>query len=224
MSDLAHEAAAGLLEEVASEADVATVDETVEQPETPEYEFPSFAADTEGIEDLLEPEPEPEPEFTYQPEAEEEEPVWDDDDEKRKLKSELAKLQKKVAWESEQRVKVSEKNWREEASRRFPLADVAEINATSRRQMLAKAAEQHTRYAKKLEPFTEALELLKSQAVAEVKAEARVQAAEAWGRPTSGPSVPVVNNSEEDEKLARGNYRTFQERTLAMLKAGKYNI
>ena len=219
---MAHEAAASLLaEDQVAEATT----EVVEQQETaePEFEFPSFEADTSGIEDLLEPEPEPEPEFTYQPEAEEE-PTWDDDDEKRKLKSELAKLQKKVAWESEQRIKASEKNWREEAARRFPLADVDEIKATSRRQMLAKAAEQHARYDKKLKPITSALEALKAQAVAEVKAEARQQAEEAWGKPTAGPAVPTVQSGEEDAALARGNFRTFQERTLALIKSGKLQI
>ncbi len=225
---MAAEAAAAVISDLVGEpGDEATVEAVEQQTDTtiPEFEFPNFEADLTGIEDLLdEPDPEPEPEAVYVEADEDEEPVWDDDDEKRKLKSELAKTQKRLQWEQEQRVKASSKGWREEAKRRFPLADVDEIDATSRRALLRKAQEQHSRTETKLKPILDALEALKSQAVAEVKAEARATAAQAWGQPTSAPSAPVVEQAEEDAKLDRKNYRTLHERVLAQVKAGKLQI
>ena len=219
MSDVAYEAAADLVTDEAAEAPVEGEQTSTEETQESQYEFPSFTADTTGIEELLEPEPESDPEYVAEPEAEEEEPAWDDD-ETAKLRRELAKLKKQNEWERTQRITASRKQWKEEAARRFPLADVDDINADSRRSFIKKASEQHARYERKVKPILDALEGLKAAAVTEVKAEARAEAEQAWGKPTAGPSAPVVQQSADEAKTDRGQHRTLHELTLARIKAG----
>lgn len=219
MSDVAYEAAADL----GTEAVEATAEGVVEQTSTEEtvespYEFPSFNADTAGIEELLETE-EAEPEYTVEPEAEEEEPAWDDD-ETSKLRRELTKLKKQNEWERGQRITASRKQWKEEAARRFPLADVDDIDADSRRSFIKKASEQHARYERKVKPILDALEGFKAAAITEVKAEARAEAEHAWGKPQTGPSAPVVQQSADEAKTDRSQHRTLHELTLARIKNG----
>lgn len=222
--DAAAQAAADVVNDLVGDTAEAPFEEG-EQPavaeQTVEVEIPSWEADTSGLdfldelEERLDEEPEP-PSFT----VDEEEPDWNEDEQTTKLKREHAKLQKQLAWEREQRLKVSSKGWKEEAARRFPLADVDEIQADSRRAFLRKAHEQHARYERKLKPFTDTLEALKQQAVAEVKQEARAQAEAAWGKPTAAPQVHQVEQADEAAKLDRRQYKSPYEMALARLKGG----
>lgn len=188
--------------------------------------LPSWEADTTGIEELLdddedEPELGDEPIFDSpapQPQAEE----WDDDDEKRALKAQLAKATKQIEWERKQRAKQAEKEWRSEASRRFPFSDPDTINATSRRGFLRQAAEQHQRVAKKVKPVLDALEQTRSATIQEAKQEARVAAAQQWGVPTVGPSAAHAVVQSQQKEIRREDYRSFHEYAAAKLKAGAY--
>lgn len=192
------------------------------QPAAPDVEIPSFAADVDGIEDILE--------FDFDdveddgvPVAratEEYEPDEYDDENTARLKAKLAKLEKQVQYQQQLRAKDNEAKWRSEAQRRFPLADVDEINATSRRAFLKKAHEQHARYARKVEPIIKQLDDLKSSLVAEVKQEAREQAQQAWGRPTTGPQVQTVQAAEDADRLDRRKYRSVHEVVAARIRNG----
>lgn len=187
----------------------------------PAFDIPSFEADTDGIEDLL---AQDDAEYTLE-DDDDPEPVLEqigeyDDPEVAKLKAKLAKAEKQIKFQSELRAKDNQKQWRAEGARRFPLADVEDIDATSRRGFLRKAQEQHERYERKLKPITEALDQLKTAAVAEVRQQARGEAEQAWGRPTSGPNVPQVQQAEDTAKLDRRNFRTVHEITLARIKNG----
>lgn len=192
-------------------------------PEPPA--LPSWDADTTGIEDLFdEDDDEPdgigdEPIFETPVQAENE---WEDDDEKRALKSRLAKAERQIEWERKQRAKVAEKEWRAEAGRRFPLSDPDTINATSRRGFLRQAAEQHQRVEKKIKPVTDALEALRTETVQEAKQEARVEAAQQWGVPTAGPSAAHAVVQSQQKEIRREDYRSFHEYAAAKLKAGMY--
>jgi hypothetical protein len=163
----------------------------------PEDETPDLSileADTTGIEDLLE--------APAEEEEDEEEPVAPDPEDEyqyedpEKLQAKLRKLEKKLTWSEEQRVKQGVKNWRQEATRRFPLADVEEINATSRRAFLREAEAQHQRYAKKLKPLLGQLKQTETQEQAASLAQERAQEENDWGLPASGPPQPMVEQAE----------------------------
>lgn len=186
--------------------------------------FPSWEADTTGIEDIFDEEDEPpvddEPEFETlapQPTANE----WDDP-EKRALQARLAKAERQIEWERKQRAKVAEKEWRNEAGRRFPFADPETINATSRRGFLRQAAEQHQRVTRKIQPVLDALEQTRSETVQEAKLVARAEAAQQWGRPTTGPSAAHAVPQAAQKEIRREDFKSFHEYAAAKLKGGHY--
>lgn len=211
MADAAQEAAAAIFQD----GDEAPVQG--EQPDTPvvePVEIPSFSADTEGIEDLLDaPDFEEEPPAVVQQQQSEEE--YQEYVDPAELQARLARAERELEYERKLRVDSNVKGWREEAARRFPLADVDEIQATSRRAMMKKAQEQHERYERKIQPVIEKLDALRSEVIQEAKAEGREQSAQAWGAPTSGPQVPTVAAAETDAKLDRRQYKTVHEMVRA---------
>lgn len=188
------------------------------------FALPSWDADTTGIEDLLDEEDDPplDDEPIYQaPEPASDE--WDDDEEKRALKARLAKAERQIEWERNRAAKAAEKEWRAEAARRFPFSDPETIKATSRRGFLRDAAEQHQRVAKKIQPVLDALEATRTETVQEAKLQARVEAAQQWGRPTAGPSAAHVASVQSEEKeIKREDFKSFHEYAKAKLKSGAY--
>ena len=195
-------------------------------PVEPEpFALPSWDADVSGIEDLLdEPDDPPvgdEPEPYRAPTVQAEE-TWDDDEEKRQLKAQLVQAQKRLVWEQEQRTKAQEKDWRAEAGRRFPFSDPDSIKATSRRGFLRQAAEQHQRVEKKVKPLTDALEALREQTIVEARAQAKQEAAAAFGRPTVGPQAAQVQITNDEQQYDRRRFRSPHELIAAKLKGGQY--
>lgn len=194
--DIARSAADALLDDMElineapeGEQEVAP-DASVEVEET---EAPSYLADRSGLDFLNEPDEE-EPEDLEPPsfdEPELEEPNWDDDEEKQKLKRDTAKLQKQLDWERSQRIRLSLKDVRAEAERRFPLADLDDIKADSRRSYLKQASASQDRMEKKLKPFLEATARLRDEVITETRQEERRRAETAWGRPTTSSGMPV---------------------------------
>jgi hypothetical protein len=203
-------AAAALVgdEAEAQASEQAATQETQEASET----IPSWEADTAGIEDILGTEEETTDEVEEAP-AYEETDEYEDDSTR-----ELKKLQKQLAWEREQRIKLASKNWVAEAKRRFPLSDPESLQADSRRAMLREAKSQHERTAKLVKPL---LEQLKQQAKAESEqdqADTRQAEVNAWGRPSSGPPVPAMESVAANEQLDRRKHRTHLEMTRARMK------
>ena len=197
----------------------------VAEPTAPvaEPELPAWEADLDGIEDLLD-EPDYEVEDDDEPvqAAEPLETSEYDDPEVAKLKKQLLAAQKQIQHEKQLRVKNNLKSWQAEAARRFPLADAEEIDGSSRRAVLRKAQEQHNRYARKLKPFTDVLDGLKQQAVAEVKTQARQEAEQAWGKPVTGVTVPQVAQSDDTAAVDPRRFRSPHELIAEKLKRGLY--
>lgn len=226
MAEDATAAAASVVTDLlGTDADVAT--ETVEQaaPEPqPEVEIPSWEADTDGIEDILTEPDDDEPEFQLE-DDQDDEPVLSQQDEYldpevAKLRARLAKAEKQNRYLAELRARDNLKGWRAEAARRFPLADVDDIQATSRRAVLRQAQAQHERYTRKVEPLLKTLEELKQSVVAEAKQAAKEEAAQAWGQPTTAPQPQMVQAAEDTTKLDRRNYKNPYELIKARIQGG----
>lgn len=203
--------------------------QAVQETATEESSLPSFEADTKGIEDLLvEEETEDVDEDVQPPEpADEAEDDYEADPEIAKLKKQLAAKDKRLEWSEGQRIKASAKGWREEAKRRFPLAPVDEIEATSRRALLKAANKQHDSVYRALEPYLGALRTAQEAVATETRVEARAEAERAWGRPSDGvkqPMIEVGQRQAEEQALDRGNFRNLGDRVSALMKAGKLNI
>jgi len=207
-----HDAAAAVIDDLLGDQDAAAqappegqaTEQTATEPpaEAPEIDIPNWTADTTGLDFLSEPD-EPEDVFSEdEPEDEpEEEPNWDEDADTQKLRSQYKKLEKKLEWERQQRIKASRKQWEAEAARRFPLSDPSDIDADSRRAFMRKAYEQHTRVEKKVKPMLETLEKFRTEIVDEAKAEGRAAAAAAFGSPTTGPPVSAVLQAEHEARV-----------------------
>ncbi|MHB8742565.1 MAG: hypothetical protein ACYC9L_05505 [Sulfuricaulis sp.] len=182
----------------------------VEQPEPP-----SFEADTSGIEDLL-AQPDDDEEVVYtEPDYVAPAPDEYEDPAVAQLKTRLAKAEARLKHEESLRVQNQSKAWREEGKRRFPFADVEEIQATSRRSFLKQAQAQHERVERKVSPFLAELEKLREQVVTEAKTEGRETAERAWGIPQVGPQAGTVTASEAQASLDRRQYKN----PLEMIKA-----
>lgn len=215
MADPAQDAAAGLLadlEQFSAEADEAATGQVAEQQQEETEEanpFPEINWDTpEELKDVLNT-----PDF----EEEEVEDTWEDEGgqvedeefEDPRMAKKMKKLEKQLAWEREQRVKASRKAWAQEAQKYFQFSNPEVIQANSRRAFLKEAQKQHLAVAKVAKPLFDQLAaekaVLREQALAEAKAEAEQR----WGRPTSGPTyqqAPVNTDTVRRERLnsARG--------------------
>lgn len=216
-------AAQAAAELVAGAARLVEAPEQGEQPapvaeETPE--IPSFTADLSGIEDILD-----EPEDLA--DLEEEEPPAEtgefDEYDPDRAQAEIKRLNKKLKWESEQRVKNGQKVWRAEAKRRFPLAAplVDRIEATSRRAFLREAAEYQQLLDTGLKPILSRLDAQSAQVEADARATAEANTASAWGRPTSGPAQPLVEEARtnQDQDLDRRRYGSPLEMVQARFRS-----
>lgn len=175
------------------------------EPEvTGEFEFPSFAAQPPDDLDLDDIEDDPEPAAIADEPEEQYEEEWIDQDEQ--LRRELAKAKKEAAHYKQLRARESEKKWRDEASRRYPLAApfLDDVQADSRRSYLKQAQHLHAR----LEPFiqNEVLAPVKAkiqQAADQVKAAKRGQEREQWGPPLAGPARTATTTSAAERASER---------------------
>ncbi len=222
MDDIAQAVAADMIQEDSVVAAAPEAEQTVTE-EPVETDIPSYEADTEGIEDLL---AEPDDDLDIE-DPDDPEPVLVqtdeyDDPEVAKLKAQLVKAQKQLSHQTQLRAQDNEKKWAAEASRRFPLADVDEIHATSRRSYLRKAQEQHDRYNRKLEPVLSKLDALRTEVIQEAKAEGRAHAEQAYGRPTVAPQIAQVEHSEQQIDPRR--FKNLHDLTLARMRAGQGQV
>lgn len=237
----AQEAAAGiagdLISEVAQEGFLED-DEAPEGEPTGEQqqdddgiEVPEITWETpEELRDVLET-----PDFDEDEEIEEFEgegnvaPTFDDDEfedpEKARMAKQIKKMQKQLAWSEEQKVKASKKAWSDEARKYFQFSNPEVIQAKSRRAFLKEAQRQHQAVTKIAKPIFDAMAeeraKIKEQALAEAKAEAEQR----WGRPTTGPTA--TTNIEDTQRMSRQRLeagRTLTDVLKAKIRSGEVNV
>jgi murein L,D-transpeptidase YcbB/YkuD len=206
----------------APEAAVAEGEQPQDDVEIPEinWEIPDELKEELEAPDFDDEDDEP----VFQPAAEQEEDGYDDP-EKAQLRKQLAKAQKKLAWENEQRVKASRKNWAEEARRYFQFSNPDIIEASSRRAFLKEAQRQHDAVAKVAKPVFDQLAELKAKVKEEALAEARVEADQRWGAPTTGPSAAATletTQSVQRERMAQG--KSFTDHIRGRIKKGDLKL
>lgn len=141
------------------------------------------------------------------------------DDETRRLRAELAKAQKALENERKQRVESNVGRWREKYKQMYPLADVDEIKATSRREFERQAALSHNKAYKVLEPQLKLLREAREKILEEARLEGKADAAAAYGKPTTGPGAAPAIRGERDAVLAesRKNSKNLYEHFKTML-------
>lgn len=223
MSNAASEAAAGLAPELAAELigklapselaasselvqEVAAAaggspssQETVAAPEaqetTEEFRLPEFKLveiEDDEDEDLLAPVAEVE---------DDDEQLVEDWEDPEVLRAQLAKLKKQNEHLAREASGAKLESWRKKYKEMYPLANVDEIDATSRRAFEKQAVKSHNANYKILEPqlkeLAEAWEKVKGAATAE----GRAAAAAAFGKPTAGPGIVPLEVSAQTEDL-----------------------
>lgn len=179
--------------------------ETVEQVEMPDFdiELPAdLTAELEGFDEEDIPDDEEEMAALAEQYGE------DNPD----LLKRLRNAEKKAQHFEQLRVQESRKNWQEEATKFFPLAEpfLSEIQQTSRRGYLRTAKQIHDRMRpiveeKVLKPARDAIEQAKTDATTEAKKEAR----EAWGQPV------------KDDGSVSSEVRVTQDTAQARRKRGE---
>jgi hypothetical protein len=193
--------------------------EATEPPEGQDFE-PEAEADVEPAVEL--PPPAPEDWLTEEPDFDaearevvaaealepEEEFTYEDDPRLIEERTKRIAAEKKAAHFEAQRVKDARKTWVAEALEHAPLAadllgdNLEEIKATSKRAFLREAAEAHQKARKVLERQLGSATQIAGEEVAAVKAEAKREAAKAYGRPTSGPGVAPAQAAETAARVA----------------------
>ncbi len=130
------------------------------------------------------------------------------------LRKRAIAAEKKAEYEKNLRVKRERKAWEAEAAKFFPLSDPASIQADSRRGFLRAAKAQH----EQMKPHAERIR-------AQIEAEARAKAVEAWGKPQGGgPQVPS-ESVEQSRQVERGfEQRGLQGGIREMLRTGKLRL
>lgn len=131
----------------------------------------------------------------------------------------LAKAERALAHEREQRIRVSLKSWKQEGQKFFPLADLDNITADSRRGYLRAARDQHERNLRILEPQLRALKAAQGAADEAAAKAARDTEASKWGRPVTNAGGGVPTGSTNDERLLKARQKgDFTAATRALLE------
>lgn len=217
-------AAAALIEDVQAEA---AAEQPVEEPEAEaeavEEAAPVGSYDPElpaDISALLDDEPEEEPD-----------PTVDDsgftaefDEDVEKLRKENAKLRKRQEFLEKQTAIQAKQGVKAEIEQYFPLADATLIAeaASSRREALRMAKEQHTQAKRGADAVAAHYEQNIEKLVAERIAEKEKQLHAQWGKPIGGPGeVPIAAGERAQVQEEIQSARTLHERVLAKIRTGQ---
>lgn len=232
----AQEAAAGVMNDLLGELEEFTEqpestdeasEESTDEQQQDETEVPEITWETpEELREVLEAPDFDEEEDDDEPVAQEQEFQFDDDDpEKIRMAKQLAKMQKKLAWAEEQKVKASRKAWADEARKYFQFSNPEVIQAKSRRAFLKEAQQQHAAVAKVAKPIFDQINQDKEQIREQIRAEERARAEKMWGRPTSGPTPAV--NLEDTQTSARKRLeqgRNLTDVLKSKIKSGEVKL
>lgn len=239
MSNAASEVAAGLVPDIAAElvakstpselAGSSLVEEiqaAVAEPSVPSDQSDPVAADAaeDGDEAPFEL-----PSFSYiEPEDDDEDDdqviaAEADDDEvaeyedEDQLRARLAKAEKQARHYERQAVEAKQGQWRKKYKEMYPLANVDEIHATSRRAFEKQALSSHNSNYKLLEPLLNTLNDAAAKLKTSVTAEARSDAAAAFGKPVAGPGIVPLEASAEMEDLIAARKTGDLRRVVSVL-------
>jgi hypothetical protein len=174
------------------------------------FELPSFSLvetdeDDDEEDDVLTPAAEVE---------EDDEDLYDDPDE---IRAKIAKLEKQNKHLSEQAAQVKQTQWRARFKKMYPLANVDEINATSRRRFEQAAIKSHNANYKLLEPTLTQLADAATKLRTDVTAEARADAAAAFGKPVAGPGIVPLEASAQTEDLVAARKTGDLQKVISVL-------
>lgn len=209
-------AASGLVEEVAAAAgETPSSQETVAAPEAQEaaeeFRLPEFQLveiEDDEDEDLLLPAAEVE---------EEDETLVDEYEDESTLRARLAKLEKQNEFLAKQAAGAKLDSWRAKYKKMYPLANVDEIEANSRRAFEKAAVKSHNANYRLLEPHLSDLKKAYEQVVGAATSEGRAAAAAAFGRPTAGPGVVPLEASAQTEDLVQARKTGDLRKVLSVL-------
>lgn len=123
---------------------------------------------------------------------------YEDEDQ---LRARLARAEKQAKHYEKQAVEAKQGQWRKKYKEMYPLANVDEINATSRRSFEKAAISSHNANYKLLEPMLTQLQEAAAKLKTSVTAEARTEAAAAFGKPVAGPGIVPLEASAQTEEL-----------------------
>jgi hypothetical protein len=139
------------------------------------------------------------------------------------LRAELHKLKKQLGYQKELRATSERKRWADEAKEKYPLANVSEIQATSRNAFLKAAGKSHNQNYDHLSPILQELEEARKKLMEDAKAEGRKAAVESWGQPTTTATVGETDVAayEAEMNAARGRKASLAERIGIMRKHGR---
>jgi len=235
MTDPAQDAAAGIIDDVFAD----TFSEETDEAAEPEGEAEQQQEDGPEIPDINWEVPEELQEVLDSPDFDEEEEVQefegegnvnydqeDDFQDPEQLQRQLKKLQKQLRWEQEQKTKQGRKLWADEARKYFQFSNPEVIQAKSRRAFLKEAQRQHEAVAKVAKPVFDQLAEEKKKIREEALAEARAQAEQMWGRPTTGPTG-VQNIGETTQSVQRKRLESSRGLTQVLkdkLKTGEVKL
>lgn len=112
------------------------------------------------------------------------------------LRAELTKAARKVEHERRLRVQTGVKQWRSEATEKFPYSTPGEITAESRKDFLRQAQAQDQAARKILAPFIEKAKLREQNIEARLREEIRKDFEQSWGTPTlgGGPGAAPIHS------------------------------
>jgi len=237
MSNAASEAAAGLAPELAAEligklapselAAASTLVQEVadaagatpsgqeavsadEPQETEEFRIPEFQ--------LVELEDDEDEDLLPVAEVEEDdESLVDEYEDESVLRSRLAKLEKQNQYLAEQAAGAKRQSWKAKYKEMYPLANVDEIDATSRRAFEKAAVKSHNANFRLLEPIIKQFNDAREQLVGAATAEGRAAAAAAFGKPTAGPGIVPLEASAQTEDLVAARKTGDLRKVLSVL-------
>jgi hypothetical protein len=181
-----------------------------EAQETEEFRIPEFQLvelEDDEDEDLLTP----------AAEEEDDESLVDEYEDENILRARLAKLEKQNQYLAQQAAGAKRDQWKAKYKEMYPLANVDEIEATSRRAFEKAAVKSHNANFRLLEPIIKQFNDARETLVGAATAEGRAAAAAAFGKPTAGPGIVPLEASAQTEELVAARKTGDLRKVLSVL-------
>lgn len=211
-SSLLEEIQAAAAEQTApsSQPAPAATDQVAEAEAEPPFELPSFSY----IDEDDEPDDE---DLPLAASVEDDELAVDEYEDESQLRARLAKAEKQAQHYAAQAAQAKQEQWKVRFKKMYPLANVDEITATSRRSFEKAAIKSHNANYKLLEPTLTQLQEAAAKLKSSVTAEARQEAAAAYGKPVAGPGIVPLEQSAQTEDLIAARKTGDLRKVLSVL-------
>lgn len=224
MSDVAHEAAAGLIEDIFEAVEAEDIPSGQSEPAAEQVLHDADPLNPDIPEDVREMLDEPDFDGEAELEVQEVEdyvPSEFDDPQLVEERKKRIAAEKKASWFEKQRLVSERGKWRAEIEKYAPLADADQIlqSATSRRAALRAARAQHDRLYARVKPHLSKQQDIVDEAISGAMVAARTEVADAWGKPLVGAanSAPPAAAVKADQQKRVEGARTLQERIRARI-------